>query len=722
MPGWVPDARAGRSVLVALMLSMTLTTAAAVVADAPVAHAAGRVGAGGVLRVNVPEAVGGKTVVGQLTVDQVGGRGFVTAYACEDGLPTDASGAISRSDLNYDATVSPVASNRLIVQADEHGDVCFYTLRPAALIVDVNGTSFDTGISSFPNRRTDTRLTAPPSTSPITTAGGVLRVNVPEAAGRRTVVGQLTVDQARAPGYVTAFPCDAGIPTDERGVIGRSDLNYDSNVSPVASNRLIVEADADGDVCFFTLTAVALIVDLNGVSDVGIASFANARTDTRARPEQTVQPGGVLRVNVPQAVGRRTVIGQLTVDRATDAGFVTAYGCADGLPADGAGTVSRSDLNYDGSVSPVASNRLVVQADASGDVCFSTLRSAAIVVDVNGVSDIGIQSFPNRRTDTRLDGSGILTGPGGPEVPVWAPYTPRPALDGLAALSGRPAGPEVSERPILAVKIDNYSRARPQFALDQADAVIEENVEGVTRFVALFHTNLPPEIGPVRSARTGDLDLLAAMNRPVFAYSGANAGVSAWLDSATSSGVLSDFSALRNGCYRREAARPGPHNLLLDPNCAMNTALVSTNPPGPATPLWRSDGTWTPGLLVSAPDTSFAVPMDGVHVEWTWDVASGRYLRFQDGAPHVTAAGAPIAADTVVEVRAVHVPSPVDARSPNPITVGTGSATVHRDGRAYTTVWSRPTAQDPFVFVDPVSGTSIPLDVGTTFVHLVRSI
>lgn len=715
MPGWVPDARVGRSVLVALM--MLTTVVVTVVADAPQARAAGRVGAGGVLRVSVPEAVGGKTVVGQLTVDQVTGRGFVTAYGCEDGLPVDTSGAISRSDLNYDATVSPVASNRLIVQADDRGDVCFYTLRAAALIVDVNGTSFDTGISSFPNRRTDTRLTAEPTTA----ARGVLRVNVPEAAGGRTVVGQLTVDQARAPGYVTAFPCGVGIPTDDRGAIGRSDLNYDSNVSPVASNRLIVEADADGDVCFFTLTAVALVVDVNGVSDVGIASFANARTDTRARPEQTVLAGDVLRVNVPQGVGRKTVIGQLTVDRAADAGYVTAYGCADGLPVDETGAVARSDLNYDGAVSPVASNRLVVQADANGDVCFSTLRSTAIVVDVNGVSDIGIQSFPNRRTDTRLDGTGILTGPGGVEVPVWAPYTPRPPLDGVAALTGLPAGPDVTERPILAVKIDNYSRARPQFALELADAVIEENVEGVTRFVALFHTNLPPEVGPVRSARTGDLDLLAAMNRPVFAYSGANAGVTAWVDSATSSGVLSDFSALRNGCYRREATRPGPHNLLLDPTCAVNTALTSANPPGPATPLWRVDGAWTPGPIVSAPDTTFAVPMDGVLVEWTWDDTTGRYLRSQDGAPQLAASGAQIAADTVVEVRAVHVPSPVDARSPNPITVGTGDAIVHRDGSAFTVVWSRPTAQDPFVFVDPVSGTSIPIDVGTTWLQLTRA-
>ena len=91
------------------------------------------------------------------------------------------------------------------------------------------------------------------------------------------------------------------------------------------------------------------IVDINGVSDTGIASFPNQRTDTRTdeRPRSSTA-GGVLRVPVPEAAGGKTVIGQLTVDQVAGAGFVTAYGCDDGMPTDTAGTVTRSDLNYDG--------------------------------------------------------------------------------------------------------------------------------------------------------------------------------------------------------------------------------------------------------------------------------------------------------------------------------------------------------------------------------------
>ena len=254
----------------------------------------GRIAGGGTLRIPVPEAVGGKTVIGQLTVDRVLGSGYVTAYGCDDGPPL-------RSDLNFDSNVSGAASNRLIVKADNDGELCLFTSRPAAIIVDINAVTFDTGVTSFANRRTDTR-SATPALLP---AGGVLRVSVPEAIGRRTVVGQLTADRATGTTFVTAYGCDDGIPTDGAGGIGRSDLNA-SGRSPVASNRLIVQADANGEVCLRPSAPVALIVDVNGVSDSGIVSFANRRTDTRSISPSAVAPGSVVPASpVPEAEDER---------------------------------------------------------------------------------------------------------------------------------------------------------------------------------------------------------------------------------------------------------------------------------------------------------------------------------------------------------------------------------------------------------------------------------
>ena len=672
----------------------------------------GRVPARSILKVNVPEAFGGKTVVGQLTVDNVLNAGFVTAYGCANGLPTDDAGTITRSDLNFDAKVSPIASNRLLVQADDNGDVCFYTSQPAAMVVDVNGVTFDTGVNSFPNRRTDTRTTPTPQVP----AGGVLRVNVPEAVGGKTVVGELTVDDVVNAGFVTAYGCSDGPPTAASGSIDRSDLNFDARMSTIASNRLLVQADNNGDVCFFTQQPAAMIIDVNGVSDVGITSFANHRTDTRTTSQPRLSEGQTLRVNIAQAVGGKTVIGQLTVDRAVNAGFVTAYGCADGIPEDGGGSIDRSDLNIEASESPIASNRLIVAADQNGDVCFYTQEPAAMIVDVNAVTTVGISSFPNRRTDTRSPhlpaGSVTIIG-----VPFYAPYTPLPALGGVAALTGLPADATVTAQPILAVKIDNYGQARPQWALDQADAVIEENVEGVSRFLALFHSQLPDIVGPVRSARTADLDILSAMNRPAFAYSGANDGVNDWIRAAAGSGVLVDLSAQHSGCYSRSPDRPGPHNLLLDPNCAVSRSPSA----GPAQPLWTISSTWTvpTGPAVHA-DTSFTLEMDGVHVGWVWDSATGKYLRSQDGQPHLAIDGAQISADNVVQIGTTYIPSPVDARSPNAITVGTGNAVLHRNGIAVPVVWTRATAYDPYTFTEAATGALVPLDIGNTFLELER--
>ena len=62
--------------------------------------------------------------------------------------------------------------------------------------------------------------------------------------------------------------------------------------------------------------------------------------------------------------------------------------------------------------------------------------------------------------------------------------------------------PLLGPGPVLAVKIDNTSPARPRIGVDAADIVYVEPVEaGLTRLLAIYASTLPPEVGPVRSAR-----------------------------------------------------------------------------------------------------------------------------------------------------------------------------------------------------------------------------
>ncbi|NDH45058.1 MAG: DUF3048 domain-containing protein, partial [Actinobacteria bacterium] len=102
-----------------------------------------------------------------------------------------------------------------------------------------------------------------------------------------------------------------------------------------------------------------------------------------------------------------------------------------------------------------------------------------------------------------------------PETTVGEPTTTTTTLPPiLAPLTGLPVGAEVM-RPALVVKIDNHPKARPQWGLNQADIVFEENVEMLTRFAAVFHTNDSDPVGPIRSGRKQDVDLLESFNAPL---------------------------------------------------------------------------------------------------------------------------------------------------------------------------------------------------------------
>lgn len=298
-----------------------------------------------------------------------------------------------------------------------------------------------------------------------------------------------------------------------------------------------------------------------------------------------------------------------------------------------------------------------------------------------------------------------------PRPDGYARHEPGPAWEGEAALTGLDIDPSVAARPALAVKIDNAPGGRPPWNLADADLVVEENVEGVTRFIAVFHSSTPDRIGPVRSARQGDLDVLAGLDRPILAWSGGNPGVTNYVVEAHRLGWLSNLSAQSTGCYWRSTARRAPHNLLLDPTCAWD----STTYAGPARPVFDRG----PRPVGGRREREFDVRMDGVSITWVWDASSGRYLRRQAGDWHVDVDGDRIAATNVVVLDVDYVSSDVDERSPRAVTVGSGPAVVHRDGMAIAGVWSRDDRFDPFA-ITTVDGEPLPLAPGTVFVELTR--
>lgn len=334
---------------------------------------------------------------------------------------------------------------------------------------------------------------------------------------------------------------------------------------------------------------------------------------------------------------------------------------------------------------------------------------------------------PRRTTTTTSSTTTTTTEPAVERPPTrlprpdgYARHEPGPAWETDAALTGLDVDPAIASRPALAVKIDNAPGGRPQWNLADADLVFEENVEGITRFIAVYHSTTPDRIGPVRSARLGDLDVLAALNRPILAWSGGNPGVTSYVVAAHRLGWLANLTAQSTSCYWRSTTRRAPHNLLLDPSCAWS----STTYAGPARPVFARDEPGEDGRAevvtsLGRPDRRFDVRMDGVSISWVWDADAGHYLRRQAGDWHVDADGDPVAATNVVVLDVDYVPSVVDERSPQAETVGSGSAVLHRGGTAIVGRWSRATRFDPFTLTT-AGGEPLTVAPGSVFVELTR--
>jgi hypothetical protein len=320
-------------------------------------------------------------------------------------------------------------------------------------------------------------------------------------------------------------------------------------------------------------------------------------------------------------------------------------------------------------------------------------------------------SSPRAPRSPALGGSGRHA-PHATGVP--GPLPPPPGggpLTGLAAAQGGPV------RPALVVKIDNAPAARPQAGLNQADVVFVEQVEGgTTRFAAVFHSEDAPRLGPVRSARSTDIGIMSALGRPLFSYSGANKVFKEQVSRAP----LIDVGVDRYPApYRREGARPAPHNLFSTTASLFGVApKEATAPP----PLFLYDEPETPATGPGA------VPVRHLHVDWPsrgfvadYDWDSSVWRRTQGGRSHLDAAGYQVAPANVivqfVTYRNTGLVDPSGSPVPEAQVTGEGDAWVLTEGMLVPARWSKPDANAVTRYLD-ANGADIRLAPGRTWVEL----
>ena len=113
----------------------------------------------------------------------------------------------------------------------------------------------------------------------------------------------------------------------------------------------------------------------------------------------------------------------------------------------------------------------------------------------------------------------------------------------IAPYRGTPVDPSVLVAPQLALKIDNAPSAVPRQGIQEADIVFEELVEGgLTRFLAIFHSQVPEFVGPIRSGRSSDIPLLMPFDGALFGWSGSNWAFRRLLDTV----AIRDVGLYRN--------------------------------------------------------------------------------------------------------------------------------------------------------------------------------
>lgn len=273
--------------------------------------------------------------------------------------------------------------------------------------------------------------------------------------------------------------------------------------------------------------------------------------------------------------------------------------------------------------------------------------------------------------------------------------------DGRAQSPSRSDSPDPSESggpdagSVLAVKIDNVPAARPQTGLDAADVVYAEQVEGgLSRLMAVFASTYPKAVGPVRSARESDLELLRQFHEPTLAFSGAQRKLLPLIDDAP---LDPQLPGKVSGAWYRGAGKAAPHNLYLRPQ-----QLVGSAPGDTALTTGFRFGAAPSG---GTPETSRTVRFPSARFTFTWSADRKRWLVAMDGTPTVTTEGTSVAPATVVvqyvKVRKSKYHDVLGNNSPYTESVGSGTAQVLRDGRSFDANWTRSGAADGTRFTTP---------------------
>ena len=295
---------------------------------------------------------------------------------------------------------------------------------------------------------------------------------------------------------------------------------------------------------------------------------------------------------------------------------------------------------------------------------------------------------------------------------VSATPTPTPSPTVIRSnLTGKIGG---TNGPVLVVKMDNTPESNPHAGIKYADIVYLEQVEGgLSRYAVVFSSQIPRRVGPVRSARIADIELLRQYGRVAFAYSGVQTLMLPVLRAADLYNVSDDNSGV--GYFRDNSRWYAPYNLFADP------LILFKRAPNAAT---AANVGFTFDEMVPAggrPVRSVSASYPATRVTLTWDGTS-RWLAAMNGTRAMALEGGQLGGNTVI-IQYVTVTRSIyhDVNgnyTPMSTTIGTGTALILRNGQVWNATWSRPSATVGTQWL--VGGQPFPLAPGQTWILLIN--
>jgi hypothetical protein len=312
-----------------------------------------------------------------------------------------------------------------------------------------------------------------------------------------------------------------------------------------------------------------------------------------------------------------------------------------------------------------------------------------------------------------------------------ASYGPSNFPAGINPLTGlKVANPDLLNRRPITIKVENLPRNdRPQYGLSLADIIYEYYTEfGGTRFSATYYGQDAKQVGPIRSARFFDFNIIQ-MYKSIFAFGYAYADLySAILNSNFANQLVLEGTGSSPALFRID---PNATNLLMANTLEFPAILKNKGINNSVQNLNGMSFKTIPPSGGSPVSQVFVRYSGAIYNRWDYDSLSNRYLRFADAAddPNRNSevyapltdklTGQPITTDNLVMVFVPHAYVKKTATSEvfDMKLVGEGKAYVARDGQLFQVKWKRATQTDVLSFVN-ADGSPFALKPGQTWVEV----